>query len=440
MYAAHFGLREPPFAITPNPAYVYLSRHHQEGLAHLLYGAGEEGGFVQLTGEVGTGKTTLVRTLLEQRLEHVDIALCLNPQLTVEDLLETICDELGALRPHRRAAASAFQDTMDLLNSTITAAKSDSLKPLLDALNAHLLRAHAAGRRTVLIIDEAQHLSREVLEQLRLLTNLETTRHKLLRIILVGQPELRDMLARADLRQLAQRITARYHLPPLTRREAAAYIRHRLYIAGGRDDLFTSGAQRTVYRYARGIPRLINVICDRALLGAYAQGMQRVTTRQVRQAAREALLGEIRQWPVRPWLAVSAGLAILVLTIDQGGWSPPVNWVAAVTPPITVNAPPVDVPAPVQSPVTPPPRLLPQPPITQALIGPGSRGEAVRWLRQQLALATGQPVPEAPDENFDAELAEQLRAFQREHGLRPDGLAGPRTLAVLNRVASHEEP
>jgi general secretion pathway protein A len=373
-------------------------------------------------------------------LENVDIAVCLNPQLTVEDLLETICDELGAPRPDRRVAASAFQDAMNLLNSTITAGKSDSLKPLLDALNAHLLRAHAAGRRTVLIIDEAQHLSREVLEQLRLLTNLETTRHKLLRIILVGQPELRDMLARADLRQLAQRITARYHLPPLTRRETSAYLRHRLHIAGGRDDLFTAGAQRTVYRYARGIPRLINVICDRALLGAYAQGAQRITPRQVRQAAREALPGKTHQWPVRPWLVVSAGLAVLLFIIDQGRWWPPVNEVAAVIPPIVVNSLPVDVPAPLQSPVTPPPRLLPQPPITQALIGPGSRGEAVRWLRQQLALAAGQPVPERLDDRFDAALAEQLRAFQREHGLRPDGLAGPRTLAALNRLAPREAP
>jgi general secretion pathway protein A len=318
--------------------------------------------------------------------------------------------------------------------------KAGSLKPLLDALNAHLLRTHAAARRTVLIIDEAQHLSRAVLEQLRLLTNLETTRHKLLRIILVGQPELRDMLARPDLRQLAQRITARYHLPPLTRRETVTYLRHRLRVAGGRDDLFTSAAERAVFQYAKGIPRLINVICDRALLGAYAQGAQRVTTRQVRQAACEALPGKTHQRPVRPWLAVSAGLAVLVLIIDQSGWLPPVSWVAAVTPPIAVNSPPVDIPAQPQSPVTPPPRLLPQPRITQALIGPGSRGEAVRWLRQQLALAAGQPVPEMLDDRFDAALAEQVRAFQRERGLRPDGLAGQRTLAVLNSVAPREEP
>ena len=169
MYAAHFGLREPPFAITPDPAYVYLSRHHQEALAHLLYGVGENGGFVQLTGEVGTGKTTLVRTLLEQRLENVDVALCLNPRLTVEELLAAVCDELGVSYPR----------------------ESHTLKALLDPLNAHLLQTHAAGRRTVLILDEAQNLSREVLEQIRLLTNLETAKHKLLRIILVGQPELR---------------------------------------------------------------------------------------------------------------------------------------------------------------------------------------------------------------------------------------------------------
>ncbi|MBS1247393.1 MAG: hypothetical protein H6R48_182, partial [Proteobacteria bacterium] len=254
MYAPHFGLREPPFAITPDPAYVYLSRHHQEALAHLLYGVGENGGFVQLTGEVGTGKTTLVRTLLEQQLENVDIALCLNPRLTVAELLATVCDELGASyspEPH-------------------------TLKALLDALNAHLLQTHAAGRRTVLILDEAQNLSREVLEQIRLLTNLETAKHKLLRIILVGQPELRTLLARPDLRQLAQRITARYHLPPLDRRETAAYIDHRLRVAGGREDLFTWGARRVVYGHSGGIPRLINIICDRALLGAFGQGARRI--------------------------------------------------------------------------------------------------------------------------------------------------------------------
>ncbi|NJN45652.1 MAG: AAA family ATPase [Candidatus Competibacteraceae bacterium] len=249
MYTAYFGLRDNPFAITPDPSYLYLSPHHQEALAHLLYGAGENGGFVQLTGEVGTGKTTLIRTLLEQQLEDVDVALCLNPSLTVHELVATICDELHVDYPRA----------------------TSSLKPLYDALNTHLLKTHALGRRTILIIDEAQSLDRPVLEQIRLLTNLETHRHKLLRIILVGQPELQRLLERQDMRQLAQRITARYHLMPLNRRQTTAYIQHRLRVAGGRDDVFTPAALKKAYRLSQGVPRLINVLCNHALLGAYGQ-------------------------------------------------------------------------------------------------------------------------------------------------------------------------
>lgn len=425
MYAAYFGLREPPFAITPDPTYVYLSRHHQEALAHLLYGAGETGGFVQLTGEVGTGKTTLVRTLLEQRLEKVDIALCLNPRLTVEELLATVCDELGAAYPP----------------GAIT------LKPLLDALNAHLLQTHAAGRRTVLIIDEAQNLSREVLEQVRLLTNLETAKDKLLRIILVGQPELRRMLARADLRQLAQRITARYHLPPLDRRETTAYINHRWQVAGGSRDGFTAGALRVVYRRSGGIPRLINILCDRALLGAYSRGERRVTATLVRQAAGEALPD---QWIVgnRRWRSgVALGIGLAGLTMIGIGLRLP-----STAPPGAADSPP-PAPAPAVSSVRDPPQSPPpaapsaapaerlaapdpeQPLILPTLIGPGVSGAAVRWLRIRLAHAAGQTVAEPISETFDAGLTEQVRAFQRAHGLRADGLAGPRTLALLNDPA-----
>ena len=414
MYEAHFGLREPPFAITPDPAYVYLSRHHQEALAHLLYGVGENGGFVQLTGEVGTGKTTLVRTLLEQRLENVDIALCLNPRLTVEELLATICDELGVRYPR------------ELL----------TLKGLLDALNAHLLQTHAAGRRTVVILDEAQNLSREVLEQIRLLTNLETAKHKLLRIILVGQPELRTLLARPDLRQLAQRITARYHLPPLDRRETAAYIGHRLRVAGGRDDGFAWGARRVVYRHSGGIPRLINIVCDRALLGAYGQGVRRVNASLARAAARETLQSREGGWHWRSWLALATGLAGLVM-ISLGAWLPRVN---PPSPPAISRAPDAPpIPAEASSAMAPPPasaalasaELVPP----RILIGLGASGAAVRWLRARLALAAGQPVPDSLSEVFDAALAEQVRAFQRDHGLQPDGLVGPRTLTLLNNLA-----
>ena len=293
MYAAYFNLNDNPFAITPDPAYLYLSPHHQEALGHLLYGTGEDGGFVQLTGEVGTGKTTIIRALLKQDMHNVDVALCLNPCLTVEEFLAAICDELHIDYPRSGA----------------------TLKTLVDALNARLLERHAQGRRTVLIVDEAQNLSREVLEQVRLLTNLETHRHKLLRIILVGQPELQDLLDRRDLRQLAQRITARYHLRPLTREETEAYVRHRLAVAGSRRELFTPAALRAVYRKAHGIPRLVNIICDRALLGAYANNLGQVDASIVRRAAREALKGPDRR---RERLRRMAAAAAVPLAVGLG--------------------------------------------------------------------------------------------------------------------------
>lgn len=267
MYKEYFGLRDVPFSITPDPRYVYMSPHHREALGHLLYGTGEDGGFVQITGEVGTGKTTLIRTLLEQQLPEVDVALILNPRLNVTEFLAAICDELRVANP--RAGAS--------------------LKQLVDVLNAHLLKTHALGKRTVLIVDEAQHLNRDVLEQVRLLTNLETHRHKLLRIMLVGQPELRDLLARKDLRQLAQRITARYHLASLSRQQTTEYVQHRLQVAGGKPGLFSAQAMRDIYRLTQGTPRLINIICDRGLLGAYGQGKPQVTRTILRKAAKEVL-------------------------------------------------------------------------------------------------------------------------------------------------------
>ena len=203
MYTSFFGLNEKPFAITPDPRYLFLSERHGEALAHLVYGVTESGGFIQLTGEVGTGKTTLVRSLLLNKMpENADVAVVLNPQLSVVEFLATICEELHIDVPHNKG----------------------SVKALTDALNRHLLKAHAEGRRTILVVDEAQNLAPAVLEQVRLLTNLETAKQKLLQIILIGQEELRDLLARNDLRQLAQRITARYHLEPLSRDETASYI------------------------------------------------------------------------------------------------------------------------------------------------------------------------------------------------------------------------
>ena len=221
MYPSFFGLSEKPFAITPDPRYLYLSERHAEALAHLLYGINESGGFIQLTGEVGTGKTTVVRTLLSRVPHHADVAVILNPRVTPVEFLLTICEELGL---------------------GIADSDRDSVKQMVDALNRRLLAAHAEGRRIIVIVDEAQNLSAEVLEQVRLLTNLETPTQKLLQIILIGQPELRELLDRTDLRQLAQRITGRYHLEPLSREETRGYVRHRLRVAGAAGEIFTPAA------------------------------------------------------------------------------------------------------------------------------------------------------------------------------------------------------
>jgi general secretion pathway protein A len=287
MYASYFGLSDNPFAITPDPRFLFLSARHTEALAHLLYGVTESGGFIQLTGEVGTGKTTLVRTLLEKLPDNVDAALIINPRVSVLEFLRSICRELNI-------AWKSEQTSQDLI----------------DVLNAHLLKSHEKGRRVVLIVDEAQGLSAEVLEQVRLLTNLETRQQKLLQIILVGQPELRELLARTELRQLAQRITGRYHLTPLSGTETVAYVNHRLTVSGAMAPIFTHSALRRLQRITGGIPRLVNIICDRALLGAYTQELRQVDASLVKLAAHE-VLGESprlhRSW--RP--ALLAGLAVL---------------------------------------------------------------------------------------------------------------------------------
>ena len=293
MYTTYFGLREMPFSITPDPAYLYLSPRHQEALGHLLYGTGQYGGFVQLTGEVGTGKTTIVRTLLAQKIDDVDVAVVLNPRQNEQEFVASICDELHVAYP-----------------------QPATLKTLVDVLNAHLLQAHAGGRRTVVIIDEAQNLQPVVLEQVRLLTNLETHKEKLLRIMLVGQPELSTLLARPDLRQLAQRITARYHLTPLEPHEVGQYISHRLTVAGGDANLFAPAAVQAVQRHSRGVPRLVNVLCDRALLGAYATGEKLITPALVERAARE--VGGEPPAVGRRFSALDAAIVVAILAI--GSW------------------------------------------------------------------------------------------------------------------------
>ncbi|HEX2667311.1 MAG TPA: AAA family ATPase [Gammaproteobacteria bacterium] len=313
MYASYFGLSDNPFAITPDPRFLFLSARHTEALAHLLYGVTESGGFIQLTGEVGTGKTTLVRTLLEKLPDNVDAALVINPRVSVLEFLRSICRELG----------------MDWK-------QSQTPQDLIDTLNAHLLKSHEKGRRVVLIIDEAQGLTAEVLEQVRLLTNLETREQKLLQIILVGQPELREMLARSELRQLAQRITGRYHLTPLSRPETRAYVNHRLTVSGAMAPIFSGGALRTLQRVTGGIPRLINIICDRALLGAYTHELRQVDSGLVRRAARE-VLGEAPSaapwWRPRPVLALGLGvLAVIAVVLTVPFWTAGPKLEAAAVP------------------------------------------------------------------------------------------------------------
>ena len=302
MYHQHFGLNEAPFSIAVNPRYLFMSQRHRDALAHLLYGVSGGGGFILLTGEVGTGKTTVNRCLLEQLPDTTDLAIILNPALSAVELLATACDELKIDYPRG----------------------TQSLKELTDALHRYLLENYERGRKTVLMIDEAQHLDFNVLEQIRLLTNLETNDEKLLQIILIGQPELTEKLSRPELRQLNQRITARYNLQPLNLQETTAYIKHRLEVAGlrGGVSLFETAAIKQIHALTRGIPRLINVLCDRALLGAYGQQRGGVNKKLIAQAASEVFGGPATQPSSSPalplWILLVTVIAIAGLVI--GVW------------------------------------------------------------------------------------------------------------------------
>ncbi|MGD0231976.1 MAG: AAA family ATPase [Syntrophorhabdales bacterium] len=296
MYEDYFGLKKKPFSIVPDPAYFYLSDGHREALAHLLYGTTSDGGFVLLTGEVGTGKTTVCRRLLELTPEETEVAFILNPKVTSEELLATICDEFGVSYPEG----------------------TTSIKVLVARINDYLLNVHDRGRRAVLIVEEAQNLKAEVLEQIRLLTNLETNQRKLLQMIMIGQPELREMLAKPQLRQLSQRITARYHLDALSKEEIPGYINYRLSVAGAvRGPLFPPATVKRVYGLTKGIPRLINVICDRALLGAFVQEKERVDIKILKKAARE-VLAEENHGGIRRRLAYGAAGVLLFVVVALG--------------------------------------------------------------------------------------------------------------------------
>jgi len=312
MYARYFGLKQPPFSIAPDPRYLFMSERHREALAHLLYGVRGGGGFVLLTGEIGAGKTTVCRCFLEQVPKRCNVAYIFNPKLTVEELLKSIGAEFRIPYEHPGPGTPTVKD-------------------YVDALNEYLLRTHAVGQNNVLIIDEAQNLSADVLEQLRLLTNLETNERKLLQIVLIGQPELRVMLAKPGLQQLAQRVIARYHLEALTEHETLRYVRHRLNVAGlSRAVPFDRQSLKRIYMYSRGVPRRINLLCDRALLGAYANGKTIVDAQTVETAAREVLdqpdFSAAKRTNRERWLTLGLGLvagAVLVgavaLALDRGG-------------------------------------------------------------------------------------------------------------------------
>lgn len=295
MYNQYFGLNDSPFSIAPNPLFLYMSERHREALAHLLYGVQSQGGFILLTGEVGTGKTTVCRCLLEQLPEDVDVAFVINPKLSVDELLGTICDEFH-----------------------IEYAQDASRKLLVDAINDFLLESHQQNRRTVLIIDEAQNLSVDVLEQLRLLTNLETNERKLLQIILLGQPELQQILAKQELRQLSQRVTARFHLQALSRTEVGEYIYHRLEVAGTKNELFPPAVINRIFRISEGIPRVINLICDRALLGAYSENKTQVSLPILTKSAEE-VLGKPEE-PIKKRTPFNTLLAVVFVGLVASVW------------------------------------------------------------------------------------------------------------------------
>ncbi|MYN01663.1 AAA family ATPase, partial [Pseudoduganella sp. DS3] len=333
MYTQYFNLKQLPFSIAPDPRYLFMSERHREALAHLLYGVGSGGGFVLLTGEIGAGKTTVCRCFMEQIPADCRLAYIFNPKLTVAELLQSVCDEFRI----------------------VLGAGAHSVKAYVDAINAYLLSSHAAGLNNVLVIDEAQNLSSDVLEQLRLLTNLETSERKLLQIILIGQPELRGILARPELEQLAQRVIARYHLGPLSEAEVGSYIQHRLAVAGaGAVELFPRGLLRRVHQLSKGVPRRINLLCDRSLLGAYVENRAQVNATILRRAAEEVFAGEgAPAARARPWRLAAAGVLTGAAITAAAAWqlmpSNPAPASASAAPSAAASSPvTAPSPAPVQ--------------------------------------------------------------------------------------------
>jgi general secretion pathway protein A len=380
MYTNFFSLKQAPFSIAPDPRYLFMSERHREALAHLLYGVKGGGGFVLLTGEIGAGKTTVCRCFIEQVPANCRLAYIFNPKLTVEELLQTICDEFN-----------------------VAAGASAGVKGYIDAINRYLLDSHAQGNNNVLVIDEAQNLSPAVLEQLRLLTNLETSERKLLQIILIGQPELRTMLARPDLQQLAQRVIARYHLGPLSVGETAAYVAHRLAVAGvNAATPIPASLAPLVHSLSHGVPRRINLLCDRALLGAYVENSPQVTRKILRRAAAEVFVGEKKLAPLPRWQVLAGGVMAGALLGVVVAWIGRPREPAAM--PVSRAAPAV-VATVAKAPV-PAPR-----PAVQGLAAQAREADALR----ELALQWGQGL--APGEPCQAALKANLRCYQGKGGV-----------------------
>jgi general secretion pathway protein A len=529
MYKEHFGLKEMPFSIAPDPRFLYMSEKYKEALAHLMYGINSDGGFVLLTGEVGTGKTTVCRCLLEQVPENIDVAFILNPKVTDQELLASICDELSIYYPEGTTGAKVF----------------------IDKINEYLLDAYSKGRKTVLIIEEAQNLSPAVLEQVRLLTNLETNQSKLLQVIMIGQPELKDILSRPELRQLSQRITARYHLGPLSKEEVTEYVNHRLAIAGATRKIFPDSVTGKLYHLSRGIPRLINIVCDRALLGAYVQGKDYVDKFTLETAVNEISgepdtrkkQGEKLKLAVAVFLIIIAG-ALLTMTLynyrsqlfvskkqplplaavnnseaqkidtlqqleegtiaqsekmafeallnqwgieyqekgdtidicklaENEGLSC-LNKMISFNKLIGLNRPVVlklsdDIGKEFYGALTSirgqtailkiggENKMVDLKEIERRWLGdyvllwkppqkfkwniyPGYRGDPVKWLSEKLSLIQGQPYQQRKDLKYDDELVEQVKKFQLDNGMEPDGIVGPQTIIYINNSVKTDEP
>lgn len=342
MYKEYFRLTDMPFSIAPDPRFLFMSERDCDAMAHLMYGVKSEGGIVLLTGEVGTGKTTLCRNLIDQLPEGIDVAFILNPMMNALELLQTICEEFH----------------IDLAHA------APGTKTYIDALNAKLLANHALDHRAILIVDEAQNLSAEVLEQLRLLTNLETNTRKLLQIFLIGQPELKVLLSQPEMRQVSQRVVARFILTPLDPAEVNTYVAHRLRIAGATPLIFPEKLMKEIYRASGGVPRLINLICDRALLVTYGQGKQQVSLPILRQSIREVI--QPKQHSLSPRVVI-AGFAVLLVAaaialytqmadadFGQAPASPPAASVPAATAIPESLVPPASAVA-VTTPLLPPP-------------------------------------------------------------------------------------